>query len=198
MGNMLLAASSAAAKSSSSSLNILLIIVVLFGVLYFVMIRPQRNRQRKAQDQRNTVVPGARVRTTAGMYATVVDVDGDDVILEVAPGVEVRFVKRAIMQVLPDEEPVAEPDYSAADDEGPAHADAPPADHEAADDEAADHDAADDEAADDEGADDEASDHDGDESPGHAGDDEPPHAGDESPNGSRTATADDRRAPGSV
>jgi preprotein translocase YajC subunit len=181
MGNMLLAATTEAAKSSSSgSLNIILIIVVLFGVLYFVMIRPQRNRQRKAQEQRNTVVPGARVRTTAGMYATVVDVDGDDVILEVAPGVEVRYVKRAIMQVLPDEEPVAEPDYSTTHDEDSAHADAEAADHEAADHEPADAEAADDEASD------------------HDGDDAPPHAGDKSPNGNPTATADERRAPGSV
>ena len=34
------------------------------------------------------------------MYATVVDVDGDDVILEVAPGVEVRYLKRAVMDVV--------------------------------------------------------------------------------------------------
>ena len=47
-----------------------------------------------------TVTPGARVRTTAGMYATVSAVDGDDVILEVAPGVEVRYMKRAIMEVV--------------------------------------------------------------------------------------------------
>jgi preprotein translocase subunit YajC len=129
------------------------------------------------------------------MYATVVGVDGDDVILEVAPGVEVRYVKRAIMQVLPDEEPVAEPDYSADDDEGGAHADAEAADHEAADHEAADADA---EAADHEAADGEAADHDGDESPAQPGDDAPPPAGDESPNGNPTATADERRAPGSV
>ena len=36
-------------SSSSSSLSFLLIIVVVFGLLYFVMIRPQRNRQRQAQ-----------------------------------------------------------------------------------------------------------------------------------------------------
>ena len=59
MGNMFLAASSAASKSRSGSLNILLIVVVLFGVLYFVMIRPQRNRQRKAQEQQNAVTPGS-------------------------------------------------------------------------------------------------------------------------------------------
>jgi preprotein translocase subunit YajC len=34
------------------------------------------------------------------MYATVIDVDGDDVVLEVAPGVEVRYMKRAIMDVV--------------------------------------------------------------------------------------------------
>src|SRR6201986_1235048 len=105
---MVLAASTAASKSSSGSLNILLIIVVLFGVLYFVMIRPQRNRQRKAQQQANAVAPGTRVRTTAGMYATVVDVDGDDVILEVAPGVEVRYMRRAVMDVVSPGETVEE------------------------------------------------------------------------------------------
>jgi preprotein translocase subunit YajC len=191
MGNMVLAASDAASKSSSGSLNILLIIVVLFGVLYFVMIRPQRNRQRKAQQQANAVAPGTRVRTTAGMYATVVDVDGDDVILEVAPGVEVRYVKRAIMQVLPGEEPATEAGYAADDDESGAHVDAPPADAEAEDHEAADHEAVDEETSEHEAAGDESADHDGDEPPAHA-------AGDESPNGSPTAAADERRAQGSV
>jgi preprotein translocase subunit YajC len=199
VGNMVLAASTAASKSSSGSLNILLIIVVLFGVLYFVMIRPQRNRQRKAQEQASAVAPGSRVRTTAGMYATVVGVDGDDVILEVAPGVEVRYVKRAIMQVLPsDEEPVADADYGADHDESDAHVDAPPADaedHEAADYEAADHETADHEAHGDEGAD-----QDGDEPEAPVGDaagDAQPYAGDESPNGS-SAAADEHRAQGSV
>lgn len=186
MGNMILAASDAASKSSSSgSLNILLIIVVLFGVLYFVMIRPQRNRQRKAQQQASAVTPGTRVRTTAGMYATVVGVDGDDVILEVAPGVEVRYVKRAIMQVLPSD---AEPDYAADHDEGDAHVDAPPADAEADDYEAADHEAADhepvgQETSEHEAAGDEGADHDGDEPPAPTAGDAQAHAGDESPSG---------------
>jgi len=197
MGNMVSAASEAASKSSSGSLNILLIIVVLFGVLYFVMIRPQRNRQRKAQEQANAVAPGSRVRTTAGMYATVVGVDGDDVILEVAPGVEVRYVKRAIMQVLPrDEEPAA--DYAADHDDSDAPVDAPPADaedadHEDADAEDADHEDAGQETSGHEAVGDEDADHDGDEPPEHAVGEES-----QSPNGSATAAADERRAQDSV
>jgi preprotein translocase subunit YajC len=80
-----------------------IIIVALFGLLYFVMIRPQRNRQRQAQQMQNEVVPGQRVRTTAGMYATVTSIDGDDVMLEVAPGINVKYMRRAIMGVVPDD-----------------------------------------------------------------------------------------------
>ena len=74
--------------------------MLVFVGFYFLMIRPQRRRQQKVQQQQRTVAPGARVRTTAGMYATVAEVDGDDVVLEVAPGVEVRYIKRAIMEVI--------------------------------------------------------------------------------------------------
>jgi preprotein translocase subunit YajC len=95
-----IAAADAATKSSSSSLTFPILIVLVFVGFYFLMIRPQRRRQQAVAQQQKTVNPGARVRTTAGMYATVVAVDGDDVILEVAPGVEVRYLKRAIMEVI--------------------------------------------------------------------------------------------------
>jgi preprotein translocase subunit YajC len=96
----IIAAADAATKSSGSALTFPILIVLVFVGFYFLMIRPQRRRQQQVAQQQNTVSPGARVRTTAGMYATVVEVDGDDVVLEVAPGVEVRYLKRAIMEVI--------------------------------------------------------------------------------------------------
>ena len=104
MGFHVIAAADAASKSSSSALTFPILIVLVFVGFYFLMIRPQRRRQQAVQQQQRTVSPGARVRTTAGMYATVTAVDGDDVVLEVAPGVEVRYIKRAIMEVLADGE----------------------------------------------------------------------------------------------
>jgi preprotein translocase subunit YajC len=94
------AAAAAAAKSGNGNYTFLLLIAVVFVGFYFLMIRPQRRRQQAVQQQQRTIHPGARVRTTAGMYATVSEVDGDDVILEVAPGVEVRYMRRAIMEVI--------------------------------------------------------------------------------------------------
>ncbi len=97
----------AATSSGGGSYTFLIVIVVLFGLLYFVMIRPQRNKQRQAQQMQSTVQPGQRVRTTAGMYATVVEADDQDVVLEVAPGVRMRFLRRAVMETLPDDDGTA-------------------------------------------------------------------------------------------
>ena len=101
MGNVILAASSSG-KSGGGSYLFLVAIVVLFGLLYFVTIRPQRRRQQAAAQTQREIVPGTRVRTTAGMYATVISVEDQDVLLEVAPGIEVRFLRRAIMDVVTD------------------------------------------------------------------------------------------------
>ncbi len=115
----IIAAADAATKSSGSALTFPILIVLVFVGFYFLMIRPQRRRQQQVAQQQKTVSPGARVRTTAGMYATVIEVDGDDVVLEVAPGVEVRYLKRAIMEVIAagDEEEIFEDADHAAYDE---------------------------------------------------------------------------------
>jgi preprotein translocase YajC subunit len=109
----------AAAASSGGSSTFIIFIIIILGAMYFLVMRPGRKRQQKAQQQQNNIQPGARVRTTAGMYATVVAVDGDDVILEVAPDVEVRYMKRAIMEVLGDagmvDEETAEDDQTDED-----------------------------------------------------------------------------------
>jgi preprotein translocase subunit YajC len=122
MGNHLVAAADAA-KSSSSSFLPLLIIVVLFGLFYVTIIRPQRNRQRAAAQTQTQVIPGQRVRTTAGIYGTVVSGDDRDVVVEIAPGVEITMLRRAIMEVVPEDDqggaPIPDPEPEAAEDSEP-------------------------------------------------------------------------------
>jgi preprotein translocase subunit YajC len=67
------------------------------------MIRPQRNRQRQAQQMQSTVLPGQRIRTTAGIYGTVVSIEDQDVVIEVAPGVNIRMLRKAVMNVVQDD-----------------------------------------------------------------------------------------------
>jgi preprotein translocase subunit YajC len=96
-----------ATTTKSSSYLPLLIIIVLFGLFYVLILRPQRNRQRQATQRQTTATPGSRIRTTAGIYGTVVSGDDRDVVVEVAPGVQIKMLRRAIMDVVPDDDPSA-------------------------------------------------------------------------------------------
>ena len=133
MGSFTAVVAATSTKSGSSSYTFLLLIVLVFVGFYFLMIRPQRRRQQQAQQQQRTITPGSQVRTTAGMYATVSAVDGDDVILEIAPGVEVRMMRRAIMEVISSGEPEETETVTDAHDEEYAEDDAAEDDTETTD-----------------------------------------------------------------
>jgi preprotein translocase subunit YajC len=98
-------------------LSTLLLPVVIVAVFYFLIIRPQKARQRQAQETQNTLRPGAEVRTIAGLYATVTEVEDDSVILEIAPDVHCRYVKSAIAAVLSSGEDEADDGDDEHDDE---------------------------------------------------------------------------------
>jgi preprotein translocase subunit YajC len=110
-GTHLLAATTA---SKGNPAYTFLILAVLIGLFYFLIMRPQRNRQRKAMATQSQVMPGQRVRTTAGMYGTVVSGDDRDVVLEIAPGVHVTMLRRAVMEVISDDQPLSDPVDEAA------------------------------------------------------------------------------------
>ncbi len=89
----------AAAASGGSSLMPLLMIVLLFGVMYFMMIRPQQKRRREAQQMQSTLGAGDEVVTIGGLHGTVIEADDDTVLLEVAPGVHIRYARPAVARV---------------------------------------------------------------------------------------------------
>lgn len=91
-----------AAKGGSNPLVSLLPLILIVVVFYFLLIRPQRRRQQQQTQLQSQLVPGQRVMTTAGMLATVAAIEDDAIVLEIAPGVEARFVKQSIGQVLTD------------------------------------------------------------------------------------------------
>jgi preprotein translocase subunit YajC len=99
------------------------ILAVLVGLFYMLILRPQRVRQRKAMQVQGQVMPGQRIRTTAGMYGTVVSGDDRDVVIEIAPGVQVTMLRRAVMDVVADgsatDGPAAEPEPEQTDDTPP-------------------------------------------------------------------------------
>jgi preprotein translocase subunit YajC len=91
-----------------NELGSLLPFVIILLAFYLLVIRPARNRQRDAARLQASLEAGQRVVTTAGLFATVVGVEDDFVLLEAAPGVTTRWSRAAVARVLPTE-PVDEP-----------------------------------------------------------------------------------------
>ncbi|MCM2579444.1 preprotein translocase subunit YajC [Streptomyces meridianus] len=81
----------------------LLPLVLIIGVM-FLMTRSAKNKQRQAVQMRDSMQPGAGIRTIGGMYATVKEIHDDTILLEVAPGVHAVYAKNAVGAVLEDEE----------------------------------------------------------------------------------------------
>ncbi len=97
--------------NGGQALQQILFFALLILGLYLLAIRPQRARARALTQVQNALAVGSQVITTAGIHATVAAFDGDDVLLEVAPGVQIRFARAAVVRVLtpPDEPTPAEP-----------------------------------------------------------------------------------------
>ena len=78
--------------SSASSLLIFLLPLLLIGWMVFT----QRKRQRQAAELQSSVVVGDEIVTTSGLFGRVTAMDATSVTLEVSPGVNVRYDRRAI------------------------------------------------------------------------------------------------------
>ena len=85
-------------------MEILLIMLLMFGFMYVLLIRPQRQQQRRHTEMLENLKVGDEVVTTGGIYGDVTEVQADRVSLEIAEDVEIEVVKRAIASVVPPEE----------------------------------------------------------------------------------------------
>jgi len=95
----------------------LIIMALMLGVMYVLMIRPQRQRQAQQQSMIDNAAVGDDVLTTGGIYGTITEVEGDDVVVELAPSLTVHMTRRGIAAVLPPEEEAEAEEEELEDDE---------------------------------------------------------------------------------
>jgi preprotein translocase subunit YajC len=82
----------------------LLVIVALFVLFWLLLIRPQRRRQRAQEEMIASLRVGNEIVTAGGLYGDITAIEGDEVFVEIADGVEVRVARRAVAGVMPDED----------------------------------------------------------------------------------------------
>ena len=68
----------AAGQGAASMISLVVMVVFWFGIMYFLMIRPQRKEQKKKAALVNSVEVGDSILTTSGFYGMVIDVTDED------------------------------------------------------------------------------------------------------------------------
>ncbi len=84
------------AEGGTSIWTMLIFVVLLFGLMYFVMIRPQRKRQREHQQLIEELNRGDRVVTAGGIYGTIESISEDTVTIKVESGATMKVAKGSV------------------------------------------------------------------------------------------------------
>ena len=89
------------ASSGMGVVGAIVWMVVLFGIMYFLMLRPQKKEQKRLQAMLNDMEVGDSIVTTGGFYGVVIDMTEEDVIVEFGNNKNCRIPmrKQAIAEV---------------------------------------------------------------------------------------------------
>ena len=79
----------------------LLPFALILVAFYFLILRPQRARAKQAEQLQAKLAPGAEIMTTSGIFATVLEIRDDSIVVEVSPGSTLRITKAAVGRVVP-------------------------------------------------------------------------------------------------
>ena len=89
--------------------GLIIYLVVIIGVMYFIMIRPQKKKQKQEQQMRESLQPGDELVTIGGIYGRIVSVKEDSIVIESsADHSKLKIAKWAISQNLTVHEAPAE------------------------------------------------------------------------------------------
>ena len=81
----------------TSILPLIIFLVFIFAMFYFVMIRPQRKRQREHDMMVQELQKGDRIITAGGIYGTIESISEDSVVLKVESGTTIRVARSSVI-----------------------------------------------------------------------------------------------------
>jgi preprotein translocase subunit YajC len=76
--------------------TIIIFLVLIFAVFYFLMIRPQRKRQKEQRQLMEELKRGDKVITAGGIYGQIESVSEDSVVIKVESGATMRVAKGSV------------------------------------------------------------------------------------------------------
>jgi preprotein translocase subunit YajC len=96
----------AAAGGGDVFTSLVIPMVLIFGIMYFLLIRPQQKKLKEHQNMVEALRRGDQIVTAGGIVGKVTKVRDDaEIEIEIASGVNVRVIKQTITQVRSKTEP---------------------------------------------------------------------------------------------
>jgi preprotein translocase subunit YajC len=94
------------AQQTSGGSPLILLLLLGMPVMLFLMMRSQRRKASQQQSLQRSAGIGSEIMTTAGIFGTIVDEDEDEgtIILEIAPGTQIKLIRGAISRVVSEDE----------------------------------------------------------------------------------------------
>jgi preprotein translocase subunit YajC len=90
-------------KGGLADPTFIFMMVIMFGIIYFLMLRPQQKKQKETQNMLNNLKKGDKVLTIGGIVGTVGNVKDSTVMVKVAENTVLEFKKAAVSTILNDE-----------------------------------------------------------------------------------------------
>ena len=81
---------------TTSILPMIIFLALLFGMMYFVMIRPQRKRQQEHRQLVEELRKGDKVITAGGIYGQIETVSDENIVLKIESGATIRVAKSSV------------------------------------------------------------------------------------------------------
>ena len=77
--------------------EIIIFLVLIFGVFYFLMIRPQRKRQKEHEQIVQELQRGDKVVTAGGIYGVIESLSEASVVLKIESGATIRIARDSVI-----------------------------------------------------------------------------------------------------
>ena len=77
--------------------TLLAIMAAMFAAFYFLMIRPQRKRQKEQQKMLEELKKGDKIITAGGMFGTIESIDDESMVVRVESGATIRMLRNSVM-----------------------------------------------------------------------------------------------------
>lgn len=84
----------------SGMLQFGVMMAIVFGIFYFMMILPQKRKEKERKKMIDNVKTGERVIFSGGMIGTVANVKDNVLVVKVAENVKIEILRGAVLRVL--------------------------------------------------------------------------------------------------